>query len=266
MPDIKLVGIDLDGTLLVDHHEVSERNLAAIKEATVRGVTVAIATGRPHVSAQQFVQRLGIEDVPIISFNGAVVRKPGATESLLEVPVDSDLAVEIVQYCVERRYHIQYYLGDAMYVTRNSAWAQLYYSRTGQPPVPAGDIRRFNGESPIKILICVPSDTAQDVLDEGRERFGNELLVTRSMPEYIEFLSEDAGKGKALSWLARHLDIPMEQTMGMGDMLNDLQLVEMAGFGVAMPHAQELVKAAAQYVAESGPEGVGEAIEKFVLS
>ena len=86
------------------------------------------------------------------------------------------------------------------------------------------------------------------------------------MPEYVEFMSKDAGKGKALLWLAEHLGIPADQTMGMGDMLNDLELVELSGFGVAMPHGQEPVKAAAQYVAESGPEGVAEAIEKFVLS
>jgi len=265
MPDIKLIGIDLDGTLVQNAHEVSPRNIAAIEAATARGVTVAIATGRPHTSAEQFVERLGLHGTPIISFNGAMVRRPGETQALLHRPVPADLAADIVQYCVERRMHIHLYLDDVMYVTRASHWARLYLARTGVEPVPAGDMRRFDGREPTKLLVCVPPESAAEVLREGQERYGDRLLVTHSMPEYIEYLSLEAGKGKALAWLAESLGVPMEQTMGMGDMLNDLQLVAMSGFGVAMPHAQEPVKAAAQYVAESGPEGVGEAIEKFVL-
>ena len=266
MQPINLIGIDLDGTLVQDSTQVSERNIRAIRAAAERGVTVAIATGRPHVSAEQFVERLGLHDTPIISFNGAMVRKPGGSEPMLLRPVAPDLAVQVVQFCVDRRLHIHYYLGDTMYVTRNSYWARLYGSRTGLPSITAGDMRRFDGQAPIKILVCLPPDDVPALLAEGQQTFGDHLYVTRSMPEYVEFMSRDAGKGKALQWLAAHLGIPADQTMGMGDMLNDLELVELCGFGVAMPHAQDPVKAAAQYVAKSGPEGVGEAIEKFVLA
>ena len=263
--NIRLIGIDLDGTLVVDSDHVSERNVQAIQAATSQGITVAIATGRPHTSAEQFVARLGLADVPIISFNGAMIRRPGGHEPLLTAPVPADLAKDIVQYCVERRFHIHYYLEDDMYVTRVSHWALLYERRTGVRPVPAGDMRRFDGHEPIKILVCVRPDEAEGLLEEGRERYGDRLKVTRSMPEYVEYLSTQAGKGAALRWLADSLGVPIEQTMGMGDMLNDLELVEAAGVGVAMPHAPEAVKAAAQYVASSGAEGVAEAIEKFAL-
>lgn len=266
LPQIRLIGIDLDGTLLLNSSDVSERNVVAIKSATAQGVTVAIATGRPHVSAETFVERLGLQDVPIISFNGALIKRPGQRQELFSRPVPADLAAEVVQYAVDRRMHLHYYLGDDMYVPRVSHWALLYQARTAIRPIPVGDLRRFNGQSPIKIIACVPPEQAMDVLYEAQGRFGDRLMITRSMPEYVEFLSREAGKGKALRWLAGHLGIPVEQTMGMGDMLNDLELVEMSGFGVAMPHAQEPVKAAAQYVARSGPEGVAEAIEKFVLS
>lgn len=265
MPHIRLIGIDLDGTLVMNSHEVSERNIAAIRAATARGVTVALATGRPHVSAEQFAERLGLDGVPIISFNGAIVRRPGEREAMFEAPVPADLAAAIVEDCVAHRRHIHYYLADTMYVTRMSHWALLYARRTGLVPVTAGDMRRFAGRAPIKILVCLAPEEAPDMLSEEQERYGDRLIVTRSMPEYIEYLSREAGKGKALAWLAGQMGIPMEQTMGLGDMLNDLELVEMSGLGVAMPHAPEAVKAAAQYVAESGPEGVAEAIEKFAL-
>lgn len=266
MSRIRLIGIDLDGTLVMNSHEVSERNIAAIRAATQRGVTVALATGRPHVSAERFAERLGLGDVPIISFNGAIIRRPGEQEAMFEAPVPADLAAAIVEDCVARRRHIHYYLGDTMYVTRMSHWALLYARRTGLVPVTAGDMRRFAGREPIKILVCLGAHEAPDALREEQERYGDRLIVTRSMPEYIEYLSRDAGKGKALAWLAQQMSIPMEQTMGMGDMLNDLELVQMSGLGVAMPHAPDAVKAASKYVAHSGPEGVAEAIETFVLT
>ncbi len=264
MPEIKLIGIDLDGTLVVNA-EVSPRNVEAIRAATSRGVTVAIATGRPHVSAETFVDQLELHGVPIISFNGAQVRRPRETEALYTAPIAPEIAAEVVQYCIDRRLHMHYYLGETMYVTRMSRWALLYLGRTGMSAVPAGDMRRFSGQAPIKIIVCVPPRDAPEVLAEGQRHFGDRLVVTHSMPEYIEFLSPDAGKGKALLWLAEHLAIAPEQTMGMGDMLNDLELVRMAGLGVAMAHAQEPVKQAADYVAKSSAEGVAEAIEKYVL-
>jgi hypothetical protein len=265
MPDIKLIGIDLDGTLVTGSHTVSEANVAAIRAARERGITVAIATGRPHVSAEQFALRLGLTDVPIISFNGALIRLPGQTEPMFSAPVPADLARGIVQHCVDARRHLHYYLGDAMYVPQVSLFARLYLARTGIPPIPVGDLRRFDGQEPIKLLACAAPEQVPDILREDQERWGSRLIVTRSMPEYVEYLSPAAGKGKALCWLAGHLGLGIEQTMGMGDMLNDLELVEMAGIGIAMAQAQDEVKAVATYVTESGPEGVAEAIAKFCL-
>ena len=143
---------------------------------------------------------------------------------------------------------------------------RLYWQRTGIVPEPAGDLRRFDGQQPIKLLAIADPAEIPGILQEGQDRYGDRLIVTRSMAEYVEYLSVQAGKGKALAWLADHLGIPMEQTMGMGDMLNDLELIEMAGIGVAMADAQEPVKAAAQFVAQSPRDGVAEAIEHYVLS
>lgn len=266
MPDIRLIGIDLDGTLITDRGVVPQANVAAIHQALERGITVAVVTGRPHVSAQQFALALGLRGVPVISFNGAQIRLPGEPEPMFTAPVPAALAAQVVDYCVDTRLHLHYYLDDDMFVPQVSKWARLYYARTGIAPLPVGDLRRFEGREPIKLLACTDPDDVPRVLEEGRERWGEDLIVTRSMPEYVEFLSAAAGKGKALHWLAEHLGIGTDQTMGMGDMLNDLELIEMAGVGVAMAQAQDEVKAAADYVTTSQAEGVAEAIEKFCLS
>ena len=265
MTSIKLIAIDLDGTLLVDSRDVSPENVAAVRAATARGVIVAIATGRPHFGAAHLVEPLGLGDVPIISYNGAVIRRPSEPTPMAQWPLAADVAQDIVRYCIEHRLHTHYYFDDAMYVTRFSHWAQLYKTRTGLVGVPAGDMRRFDGQSPTKILVCSAPEELPAVLADAQKAFEGRAYVTRSMPEYVEFLSPQASKGNALRWLADHFNIPMAETMGIGDMLNDLPLVAESGFGVAMVHAQDEVKAAAQFVTTQADTGVAEAINRFVL-
>jgi Cof subfamily protein (haloacid dehalogenase superfamily) len=263
LSDIKLIALDLDGTLVHDAKRIPEANLQAVKRAMARGITVAIATGRMHSSAETFVSRLGLEGTPLISYNGAMVRVPGAAEPMLHVAVPPDLAALVVQHAVEEGFHLNYFLNDVLYVTHMDHWAWLYHSRTGNFPVLAGDLRRFNGESPTKLLIAARPADVDGLLPREQALFGDRLYVTRSMPEYIEFLNPAASKGAALKWLAEHLGLAREQVMAMGDMLNDLPMIEWAGIGVAMPDAEEVVRAAADFVPGSSEEGVAEAIAKF---
>jgi Cof subfamily protein (haloacid dehalogenase superfamily) len=262
--DLKLIAIDLDGTLVHDAHRIPERNLRALKMVMDQGVTVAIATGRMHSSARDFVERLGIPlTTPIISYNGAMVRLPDAPEPLLHVPVPADLAAQVVQHTVQERLHLNYFLDDVLYVTHVDHWARLYQSRAGTVPTPVGDLRRFNGRTPTKLLIATPPPTALDLFAREQALFGDRLYVTHSMPEYIELLNPEVSKGHAVAWLAGHLGLQREQVMAIGDMLNDLPMIEWAGTGVAMPRAVEAVRAAAQFVPEHEEEGVAETLEKF---
>lgn len=262
--DIKLIAIDLDGTLVHDAHHIPERNLRALQMVMDRGVTVAIATGRMHDSARRFVGRLGIgSDTPIISYNGAMIRLPDGGQPLHHVPVPAEAAVEIVQHAVEQCYHLNYYLDDVMYMTHLDHWAWLYHRRTGDFPSPVGDLRRFNGSEPTKLLIEDYPPRIDELLPVLQERFSSKVYVTRSMPEYIEFLNQNATKGTAVEWLAAHLGLQREQCMAMGDMLNDLTMIQWAGVGVAMPKAEQLVRDAADFIPEHEEEGVAEALEHF---
>jgi Cof subfamily protein (haloacid dehalogenase superfamily) len=263
-PQFTLVAMDLDGTLVSGGHHIAPRCVEAIREARRRGVHIILATGRMHHSAREFAERLELGDQPVISYNGAMVRRAESGELILHDPLPLDLAQEVLAFCIARRANIHTYVDDVMYVLRVDHWARSYLERTGSVPVPAGDVRQLPGE-PTKILIIDRPDCAERYLAEARERFGERVYVTRSLPEYIEFLNPSASKGKALRAVAEHLGVPIEQTLGLGDMINDLPLIEEAGFGVAMHHSPEVVQRAADYVTGEGQEGVAEAIEKFVL-
>lgn len=266
MSDIKLIAIDLDGTLVHNAHHIPERNIEALRCVMDQGVTVAIATGRMHKSACQFVQRLGIgTETPLISYNGAMIRLPEAPEPLLHVPLPADLAAEIVQHAVDEDFSLNYYLDDTLYVMRVDHWAKLYTGRTGDVAHPVGDLRRFNGQQPTKLLVTAKPTEVDRLLPLLQQRFSDRVYVTRSMPEYIEFLNQQVSKGSAVAWLAEHLGLQREQVMAMGDMLNDLPMIEWAGVGVAMPRAQEQVRRAADFVPEHEEEGVAEAIAEYFM-
>jgi hypothetical protein len=262
--EIKLIALDLDGTLVPKSHDIPERNRQAVQRACAQGVTVVIATGRMHRSACQFVQRLGLEGTPIISYNGAMVRLPEGEKPLMHTPLAADLAAEIVARAVSEGHHLNYYLDDVLYVTHIEHWARLYQQRTGDLGQPVGDLRQFAGQVPTKLLLTTHPQEIEALLPVEQERYEGRAYVTRSMPEYLEYLSLEASKGRALEWLAGYLGVGREQIMACGDMLNDLPMIEWAGVGVAMAGAQEAVREAADFVPVDPEAGVAEAIEKYI--
>ncbi len=263
-PPDKLIALDLDGTLLADDNSVAPENLAAIARAQAAGAEVVIITGRPYVSADAIVQRLGLHDTPLVAFNGAVIRMPGGGETLYECLVPADLAAEVVDECVARRLHLQYYLGDTLYVSACHKWARLYCARAEMDCVPAGDLRKFRGQRPIKLLIVDEPPVIAALLPEFRRRWEGRLYVTPSMDEYLEFMPLEASKGTALDWLGAHYGVPRERIMAAGDRLNDLPLLEHAGCPVAMPEGQEELKRVAAFVPSHQETGVAEAIDWFL--
>jgi Cof subfamily protein (haloacid dehalogenase superfamily) len=262
-PD-KLIALDLDGTLLREPDlSITPENLAAINRAREAGAIVAIVTGRPYVSACAVISQVGVK-APIVAFNGAVIREPDGGAILHQSLMPADLAAEAVEECVARRLHLHYYLGDDMYVARCSHWALHYCARAMMPCVPRGDLRKFAGEQPVKLLVVDYPDRINALLPVFEELWRDRLYVTRTMPHYLELMNPDATKGNALEWLMEHFSIPQERTMAAGDRLNDLPLLEAAAYRVVMPEAEEELRGVAQFVPSNQPTGVAEGIDWFL--
>src|SRR6056297_1857420 len=130
MSDIKLITVDLDHTLLDADRNISDRNRRALLEAVDRGVTVAIATGRSHDSAATYAEKLGI-DAPIISYNGAMIRRPGDDEPMRHLRLEADLAAELVKTLVHDMIDFLYFLDGDLHVAKFDRWARRYLKRTG---------------------------------------------------------------------------------------------------------------------------------------
>lgn len=261
---VRLVAVDLDGTLLRDGGTSAE-DTAALAEALQHGLTVCIATGRPHRSALLVLDQLGLPSLPVISFNGAMVNLPGAEEPLLHITIPADLAREVVQAGVEERWHLHYFLGDDLYVTRMSKMAWAYWRRTGIRPTPVGDLRKLTHREPTKIILVEEPGRVDTIAPDMARRWDGRLYVARSRPDIVELVNPSVSKGTALRWLAQHLGYAPEETLGIGDAANDVPLIEAAGLGVAMPGSDPQVLAVADVVLEPSDAPIAEAVRRLAL-
>jgi Cof subfamily protein (haloacid dehalogenase superfamily) len=260
----KLIAVDLDGTLVGPDSTVSPENLAAVERAALQGVAVAVVTGRPYASADRLVRELGLPCLPLVAFNGAMIRWPGAGDVLYRCCVPAALAADVVSECLRRDLHLHYYLDDVMYVSRNNHWARLYCRRSGIDCQVCEDMQSFAGREPLKLLAIDEPESIESLLPEYRRRWDGSLYITRSMDEYLEFLSPQVSKGRALEWLMTFFGVRRENAMAIGDAMNDLPLLEHAGHAAAMPHSSEQLKALADFVPQQQATGVAEAVDWFL--
>jgi len=262
----KLAAIDLDDTLLGPDHRISERNFRAVRALVERGVTCIIASGRMHEATTQFVDQLGL-DGPIISYNGSMVKPPHGGDVWCHIRVPCGPAAEIVQFCAEQCLHLNYYLNDHLYVAARTDWAEFYLRQTGSPMEVVGSLDRFCGSEPTKMILIDSPDTTETLLAQFRQQFGDSLYITKTNPEYLEFMNPSASKGRALALVAERLGIDRHCTIAFGDGNNDLPMIEWAGVGVAMGTAKSHIRAAADRIAPPYDEdGLGIFIEELLAA
>ena len=262
----KLIAIDLDGTLLGPDNRIAADNIAAIRRAEQQNAAVVVCTGRPYVSADRIVCRIGLPEVPLIAFNGALIRWPCGGQVLYRCPVPADVAAEVVDECRSRDLHLNYYLDDQLYVTHDGPWARLYCQRVGMECKTVPDMRQFGGREPFKLLVADDPARIRDLVPQWRARWSTRLYITRSMPEYLEMLSPHASKGQALLWIAQFFGVDRQRTLAIGDAPNDLPLLQQAGFGAAMPDGDDQLKELADFVPDDQATGVAAAIDWFLDS
>lgn len=262
---IKLVAIDLDGTLLDNDRQISLRTKEAIRNVRHRGVEVTLATGRMFYSARPYADDLGL-NLPLVTYQGALVKVSGTGEVLYEKSVDADLAQEVVNLAKDRGLAINFYADDYVLVDRLNPFNEEYARRFNARFREVGDLRKLSHVSPLKLLIIDYDEESLNKLEvECHRIFGDSLHITKSMPEYLEFLHPQATKARGIEAVARHMGIAPGEVMAIGDSWNDLEMLEWAGLAVVMGNARQAIKEKADYVTCSNEDnGVAEALEKLL--
>ena len=268
---IRLIALDIDGTLVGDDLRIGDRTRSAIAEAVRRGIAVSLVTGRMATSALPFAEALRLTD-PIVAQQGALVRSmpaPGSKRPgrlLYHRSLKSEVAVEIVRWCLKRDLTPHFNYLEWMIVASDEARLDEFRLFVGDRLRIVPDIvARAHG--PVTKVVAIGEDVhSLDVLDEGRAHFAGRSEVTLSHPRFLEFLAPRVSKGMGVRWLARRAGVPLGQCLAIGDQYNDLEMISEVGHGVAMPSAPEAVKAAARYLAlPVKEEGAAQMIERLAL-
>ncbi len=272
MNDIKLVALDVDGTLLDDKKQLPAENARALVAAHEAGVAIAIASGRmtPRIEAVQDL--LGI-DCMVIAYNGAklLTTRAEGREVVHHEPLSADVAGELFQFAEQSNHLLNVYHEDQLYAVARPEHADLmslYCARTGAQYRTVDSYSEFEGLAPTKLLLMADPEECLRVQNTLRPRYAERANLLRSDPEYLEIMSPAVNKGAALHRLAALLQLNVMQVMAVGDAENDVDLLRTAGLGVAIANASDGAKAAADVVTSrsNNSGGVAEALQRWVLA
>lgn len=273
--NIRLIALDLDGTLLDSEKLLPERNKKAIQDCIARGIHIVPCTGRIAIGIPESIRQIpGIRYA--ITVNGGMVEDLQEKKILDEKLLSARTAVEI--YELVSGYHVMCdaYIRGAGFSERRCFENMADY---GIPEVVQQLVRQTrtpvdNLKDYIRDRNCMV-DKLNLFMDDRRERTEirrkleerGDVLVSSSFPYNLEVNGLGATKGEGILRLAAILGIKPEETMAFGDGENDFSMMTSVGVGIAMENGEEKLKNMADYIAPNNDEaGVAQMIEKLVLS
>jgi len=263
---IKLLALDLDGTLFGDDGVIRPRVRRAVAMAVERGVTVTLATGRAFDVAARYARDLGIE-APLICYQGAVIQDMASGQILHAETLPADVLPQVIALAEARGWDLHFQRDGRIFVRQRRQDDQFYWLLFGLPITEVPDLRAAIAPPPNKFVITCDADQAEAVIAELRARFADHLNIIRSHAILVEGVPAGVTKGRALAWLAGYLGVPQAAVMAVGDQDNDVPMLAWAGLGVAMGGAAPAARAVARWLAPSlAEDGAAVAIERFILN
>lgn len=269
---IKLIAIDLDGTLLTDDHKIPKENIEAIQKAVQKGVKIVISTGRPLSGVKPIFDQLGLSEKEFVIINNGSSTYETNQWNLIDYFKLTDDEIKSLYQLVENEKDIQLTIFDE----------DGHYFVLAENPLP---VVMFDANivfvEPISITLEQLLNrqkinfqgmylAEETVLDDFQKKFeailSSRFSTVRSQSYIFETLPQGATKASALAKLIKALNISKEEVMAIGDGNNDIEMLEMAGISIAMGNALEAVKKVAKYqTATNNNNGLAKAIDKHIL-
>lgn len=265
----KMLVVDIDDTLVNSQNTISPETIAGIQAMQAAGYAFVLASGRPTASVLAIAQSLGMDHYPefIISFNGAVLMNALTGETLFSQAIlDQDIPV-ILDTLKSHDLSALTYDETHILIDRENAYTHVEEELTSIPT--RYDSAFFESiNTPLPKFIGVGDPQVVSELESRLQgKIGQATRMVTSKPFYLEIMHETVSKGDAITALCQHLGISLDQVIAMGDGNNDIQMLEVAGKGVAVANASPAMLAIADEVAPSNDaNGVLHIINKYFLA
>ena len=242
------------------------RTLAAIAAVRAAGLPFLIVTGRMFRSALPYAQAAGIEE-PLVCYQGGAVVDPRTGAFLLHEPIPLELARETIAAVEAEGFRLNCYVDDELYVEEITEHARAYADFQHIPITPVGPLLDWLDVPPTKLVAVDAPEALDGLRPKLQERFGERLFIAKSLPYFLEFASPHVSKGSGLAFVAAHLGFDLAHTVAFGDGENDIQLLDAAGYAIAVDNADEPLKARADWVCPAvDEEGVALVLEAYLDS
>ncbi len=272
--EIKLIALDMDGTLLTTDKRLTEENRSALERAAAAGIEIVPATGRYYDAIPEPVRKLPFLHYAI-TINGAQIYDIRNQRVLSRAELPCETAIRIMEYFDTLPVIYDCYQDNRGWITEGLQAKAARFARTKpvldmlekfRIPVPELKAHiREQGRSVQKVMAFFRDETVRQQARDYLAKYFPETAVSSSVENNLEINASQANKGNALKLLADLLGIPMAQTMAFGDDLNDATMLRAAGIGVAMGNATPAALAAADVQTASCDEsGVAAAIRSLL--
>ncbi len=242
------------------------RTIAALTAARAAGIRVIVVTGRMFRSVRPYLEHAGIEE-PVVCYQGAAVVEPGSGTFLLHEPIPLEAAREAIAAVEAEGHPLNCYVGDELYVAEDTHWSRAYAEFQNIPVTAVGPLLDWLTQPPTKLVAVGDPDELDGLKARLREQFGRRLYISKSLPYFLELASPLVSKGSGIAFVAERLGFAAAGTVAFGDGENDIELLEWAGYAIAVGNAHPSLQVLADWACP-GPEveGVAQVVEALLDS
>lgn len=287
----QLIAIDLDGTLLNSYGVVTDRTKQTIKKCIDKGIEIVLASGRPNDSIEAIAKEIGAEHY-FIAGNGALIYDIKKQKVIYEKYMSKEKVLEIIKLCEQNSISYNVYTDKTILAT-SLKYNVLYYHKENLKKEESKKthinivddmytyVKQMQEEKFLKITICdTNSNVFNAIIRKMKQIKGIDILEVSHMSRkiikqgtedvpieyyYTEISLQEVDKYNALQFLQKKLNIKNEETIAIGDNMNDKKMIQKAGMGIAMKQSCPAIIEVADYVTEGNNEdGVAKALENFV--
>ena len=270
--DIRMIALDLDGTLTDDRKQISVHTIETLHKASEKGVRIVIASGRPMLGILPVAEQIGLFEMGgmIVAFNGGHIFDCKTGEDVYRAVFPKEYIREACGFAKKNGMSIISYDSEQI-ITEGPVdeWVGHEVYNTGAKVKIVPDLPAYIEEIRypiVKMLICADPVALGPVEAEMAKHYEGTLDIYRAEPYFLEVMPKGINKAAGLRMLMEKTGISREQLMACGDANNDLPMLREALLSVAVGNASDDVKRNAAFVSKSNNEdGVAYAIEKFVL-
>ena len=255
--DIRLIAIDVDGTLLDDNHQLSAQNEQAIQKAVTANIKIILATGRMRSSCEWIIKKLKLS-TPGIFIQGLNIRSAQG-KLLFGEFLQPEVLTHFLPFGEQYQLSFVAFTENQIITLKRDAKTDIILSYDEPEPLVVASLLDYQIH---KLIIFDDPKRVRELRPYLATHMGNQASVLITQPEMIEIMPPNTSKGHSLEWLTAQMNIPLSQIMAIGNAENDLTMLERAGVGVAVSNSPQHIKDISDIVvASNNASGVAEAIQ-----